>query len=76
MSDTMSKLTDVFCDVFDEDLELTRETSAAHIEAWDSLAHVTLMLQVEAAFGLRLSSADVTGLKNVGQLLDLIERSR
>lgn len=71
---TLERLSDVFSDVFDDDIVLTRETSAADISEWDSLMHVTLMLQVEAAFGLQFNSADVTGLKNVGQLVDLVER--
>ena len=71
---TLDRLQDVFRDTFDDDdLTLTRATSAADIEGWDSLAHVTLMKRVEATFGLRLTAAEVTGLKDVGQLLDLID---
>ena len=74
MSDTLDKLTDVFRDVFDDDnLNINRNTSAADIEAWDSMMHVNLMLRVEGAFKLRLTSSEVTGLKNVGQLVDLID---
>jgi acyl carrier protein len=74
MSDTLDKLTDVFRDVFDDDnLNINRNTSAADIEAWDSMMHVNLMLRVEGAFKLRLTSSEVTGLKNVGQLIDLID---
>jgi len=71
---TLDRLTAVFHEVFEDDsLVLSRSTSAADIEGWDSMMHVTLMLQVEATFGIRLSSGEVTGLKNVGQLLDLID---
>jgi acyl carrier protein len=71
---TLDRLTAVFHEVFEDDsLVLSRSTSAADIEGWDSMMHVTLMLQVEATFGLRLSSGEVTGLKNVGQLIDLID---
>jgi acyl carrier protein len=71
---TLDRLTAVFHEVFEDDsLVLSRSTSAADIEGWDSMMHVTLMLQVEATFGIRLSSGEVTGLKNVGQLIDLID---
>lgn len=74
MSDTLARLTDVFIDTFDDDdLTLTRETTSADIEGWDSLMHVTLMKRVEAAFGLRLTASEVTGLKDVGQLIDLVD---
>ncbi len=72
-ADLLSRLTDVFRDAFDDDdITLTRDTTAADIEGWDSLMHVTLMLRVEGAFGGRMTSGEVTGLKNVGQLLDLL----
>lgn len=77
MASTLDQLTEVMIEVFDDDdLVITRETSAADVPAWDSLMHVTLMLQVEAAFGVQFSSADVTGLKDVGALVDLIEAKR
>ena len=43
-------------------------------EEWDSLMHVTLVVNVEREFGLRFKSADVSALKSVGDLIDLIER--
>jgi acyl carrier protein len=77
MSDTLARLQEVFIDAFDDDdLAITRDTTAADVEGWDSLMHVTLMLQVEGAFGIRMTSAEVTGLKNVGQLVDIIEKKR
>ncbi len=75
MSDTLTRLTAVFHDVFDDDsIVLTRETTAADVEGWDSLMHVTLMMSIESAFKIRFVSSEVTGLKNVGQLADLIAR--
>ena len=74
MSDTLARLNDLFIDVFDDDdIEITLETSAADIDAWDSMMHVTLMLRVEAAFGLRFDSGEVVALKNVGELVRLID---
>jgi len=57
----------------DDDLVITRETSAADIAAWDSLAHVTLIVSVEVEFGRRFKSSAISALKNVGDLVDLIE---
>lgn len=75
MSDTLTRLTAVFHDVFDDDsIVLTRETTAADVEGWDSLMHVTLMMSIESAFKIRFVSSEVTGLKDVGQLADLIAR--
>lgn len=69
----MSQLTPVFQEVFEDDeLEVTRETTAHDIEDWDSIMHVALLLSVESAFGVRFNSSHVSGLKNVGQLADMI----
>ena len=75
MRDLMSELTQVFQDVFeDDDLVISRGTTAADVAGWDSLQHVTLILQVERRFGFRLSSAEVADLKSVGDLLDIVQR--
>lgn len=72
---TIEKLTGVFRDVFEEDdLVVTRSTSAKDVAGWDSVMHVTLMIAVERAFGVRFKSGNVAGLKNVGELVDLIDK--
>lgn len=73
MSEILKTLNAVFCDVFeDEDLSITRETSAGDIDGWDSLTHVTLILQVEREFGVRFSSSEVASLRSVGDLEALV----
>ncbi len=75
MSDTLVRLNEVFRDVFDDDeLEIGRSTTAKDVEGWDSLMHVTLLINVEKAFGLRFTSPEVANLKSVGELVDLIDR--
>ena len=66
----------IFRDVFDDDeLVVTEDTSAADIEDWDSLMHVTLILEIESAFKVRFSSGDVANLDSVGDLCTLIQQS-
>jgi acyl carrier protein len=73
-SDRLERLGDIFRDVFnDEDLVISRETSAKDVEEWDSVMHVSLIVNVEKAFGVRFSSSEVAKLQNVGELADLIE---
>jgi acyl carrier protein len=73
MDDLMARLNEIFRDVFEDDeLEVTRETTAQDIEGWDSLMHVTLIVNVEKSFGIRFGSAEVASLQNVGQLADLV----
>jgi acyl carrier protein len=75
MRDLMSEVMDVFRDVFEDDnLVVTRETTAADVLGWDSVKHVTLMLNVERRFNIRLSSSEVSDMKNVGDLIAIVER--
>ncbi len=74
---TLDKLNDVFREVFeDDDLTVTRTSSAKDVAGWDSVMHVTLMIAVERAFGVRFKSGNVAGLKNVGELADLVDRMK
>lgn len=71
----LSEIQSVFREVFDDDtIVIARETTAADVEQWDSLMHVTLMVHIERQFGVRFSSSEVSGLKNVGELVDLVTR--
>ena len=70
----INQLSEVFQDVFeDDDLVVDRNLTAKDVSDWDSLMHVTLVLAVEKEFGIRLSSSEVTNLKDVGDFIDLIE---
>jgi acyl carrier protein len=54
------KLNQVFRDVFDDDgIEIFDAMTAADIDEWDSVTHITLVLAVEKEFGVRLNAAEV-----------------
>lgn len=69
------KLNEIFSDVFDESITVTDATTSADIEDWDSLTHITLISEVEDAFGIKFSMKDVLGMKNVGEMADIIEKN-
>lgn len=67
----------IFRDVFDDaELALRRETSAADIEGWDSLAQMTLVSAIAKKFEVKFKIDEIVHLKNVGDMVDLIERKR
>ena len=75
--EVFEKLDQVFQDVFDEEsLHVTDETTAADVDGWDSLEHIDLMASVERAFGIRFSMREITRMKNVGEMADLILEKR
>jgi acyl carrier protein len=70
-----SRLTPIFREVFEKpSLVVTPGTSARDIENWDSLNHVTLIMQVERAFGIRFALGELQDLKDVGALISLIRK--
>lgn len=75
MSSTMGRINEVFQEVFgDDELKVDRTTTAADVEGWDSLMHVTLMVNVEKAFGVKFTTSEVGELKDVGELADLVDQ--
>jgi acyl carrier protein len=75
MSDTLDRLNRVFQSVFDDDeLVVAAGTTAQDVDGWDSMMHVRLLINVERAFGLKFSFSEMAGLKNVGELVALIDR--
>lgn len=69
------KLNEIFSDVFDEDITVTDGTTSADIAQWDSLTHITLISEVEDAFDIKFSMKDVLGMKNVGEMADIIGKN-
>lgn len=70
-----AKINEIFKDIFDdEDLFITRETTADDIEDWDSLEHINLVVAIEKTFKIKLKMADVVAFKNVGDMASVIER--
>ena len=69
------KMTEIFRDVFDdESIVLSDETTADDIEDWDSLEQINLLMAIENNFGFKFRLADVSGLENVGAMVDLVQR--
>ena len=75
LSSVRQKLNRVFRDVFDDDtIEIFDAMTAADIDEWDSVTHITLVLAVEKEFGIRLNAVEVGKLDNVGVMIELLVR--
>jgi acyl carrier protein len=69
------RLKDIFRTVFeDETLEVTAGTSADDVEAWDSVAHISLIFAIEEEFGFQFTSRELEGMRNVGDMQQVITR--
>ena len=71
--DVFEKLNEVFREYFDdEEIELKENTTADDIEDWDSLEHINLIVAVENSFDVKFTMGEVTTMKNVGAMVDII----
>ena len=72
-NDAAAILVNVFRDVFDDDsLTINDNTTSADVEDWDSIEHINLVAAVEAEFGMKFRMREVSGMKNVGEMLDIV----
>jgi len=67
------RLNDIFQEVFDDEkIEVFDETTSDDIEDWDSLEHINLVAAIEQEFDIKFTMAQVVGMKNVGEMVDII----
>ena len=70
----MDKLTGVFRDIFDSpDLEID-ELSRSNFRAWDSLAHVKLIIAIEEEFNMKFRTDQVANSASVADLRALLSK--
>jgi acyl carrier protein len=48
------------------------ESSPATLRRWDSLHHLDLMTEIEEAYGVTFSTADMVRAQSVGQIRNLL----
>lgn len=66
-------LTDIFHRVFEYDGGLlTTDMTADDIRGWDSMSNITLALEIEQRFHVKIKMADMERLKSVRNLVALI----
>ena len=51
---------------------ITSDTAPGNTPAWDSIAHLNLVFDVEDAFGVRLSTEEIPLVTSAGKLEELL----
>ena len=54
---------------------LTLETGPGDLPAWDSLAQINIVSEIEAEFGVSIPIEDVAEIRHVGDFLRYIEKT-
>jgi acyl carrier protein len=74
MDNLLAELQVIFRDIFDQpNLVITRESNASSVDDWDSLTHVNLITAIEKRYKIRFALGELQDLKNVGDMIDLIQ---
>ena len=70
---TLTKLTDLFREVFnDPGLAISAATTADDIAGWDPMTHITLIVAAEQEFGIHFIASEMDGMHDVGEFAQLI----
>ena len=70
----IEELQDIFRKIFDDDeLEITKVTTADDIEDWDSLTHMQLIMEIEKKYNIRFTTNEIKKAANVGEFIDIIQ---
>ena len=70
----IEKITGIFREVFsDNNIVINDEMTANDVENWDSLTHMLMITKVEETFGVKFKLKELNKLKQVGDLVGIIE---
>ena len=74
MSDLDKKLKEVFCDTFTlEESQINEDLTADDVETWDSINHLSLVMNLEDATGVKFSTEEITQLVSYKAIKSLVE---
>lgn len=73
-SEIKSKLKVIFETIFQQPgIEITEDLTADKVARWDSLTHLTMIAEVEQQFGVKFKLKELVNMKNVGELIALLQ---
>lgn len=71
--DLFENIQEIFRDIFDDEfLTIESSTNSDDIEDWDSLNHINLVVAIENEFSIKFGFDELSDLKDVGAMVDLI----
>jgi acyl carrier protein len=73
--DILEQVRAIIADVLDQpDVKIDAGTTASDVEGWDSFNHINIVVAVEARFGIKINTAEIEDVRNVGELVEVVER--
>lgn len=63
---------EIFSDVFmRDDIAISNQLTARDVEGWDSFKQIEIVMATEERFGVKLTSAELDGLRTLGDLMGI-----
>ncbi len=72
MNTSIEKLQEVFNLTFENCPPITEDTVRSDIESWDSMTQLSLVLNLEEAFGHSFSMEEIESIKGVKDILRIL----
>jgi acyl carrier protein len=67
-------LADVFADVFEQPADtFTDESNQDTVPGWTSMRHVALLVNVEQAYDIRFSNAEMAAMRSMGDIRQALQ---
>jgi acyl carrier protein len=68
-------LQEIFADIFlRDDIPLSASLTAQDVAGWTSFKQVEIIMETEQRFGVRFTSTEVDGFRNLGDLVAAVTR--
>jgi acyl carrier protein len=74
-AEIFADISEIIRDVLDQPkLAITDDTTAEGVEGWDSFNHINIVVAIEEKFHIKIRTAEVEEVKNVGELTALVKK--
>ena len=54
--------------------EIDGNSTPQHLDSWDSISHVSLVMAIEEQFGVAFTPEEITEMESIGRIAELLSR--
>ncbi len=73
MENSFEKISEIFKSVFGKHVSINSDTKYEDIDEWDSLSHLSLIVELEEKFELGLTPEEIENLKSVKAIMQVLK---
>lgn len=68
----LARLQKIFEHAFGRSFDLSEDFDADHVSGWDSITHMSIILQIEKEFSIRFNLSEMERGRKISHLIDVI----